>query len=526
MEDQTLGAQTTQRVTSEDSKRNFFRNTASNIIFFVFNAVTSLVMVPYVIRNLGWENFGIIGVAQQFVTYTQILTIVLVGTVFRFVTMCIAKDDIDGARSYFNTNFVSVLAFAALFLPITGLISYLTPAILKNIPPGKQANIQVLFFLVYMSFILGLISNPYRVGQFVRQRFDARNIIEIGSQVIRYGTWFVLFGLFTPTLWHIGLGYVLGSLELLIANAVSFYRLTPELHPSVREFSRPKFNEMTKMGSWLIVSQIGVVLYLSVDSLIITRMIGPGAFGKYNTILGLAIQLRGLSTMMCSLVVPVAIASYARNDWNALIRNSSRAVRFVSIGMAVPLAILCGLAGPFLTRWLGPEVVRILTPLVWLLLAHNVINCGVEPLFALSMAANRVAVPGIVTVVGGIVKVLLSIVLVKYTNLGFYGVAIAGLVSLTLKNSIFTPLYSGRILKSSSVPFFKALAPSVLVFGVVSLIASVLAKHVFLATYPRLFVAGTLLLVLSGLGVYFLALGKDDRAFIRRLRKREQEVIE
>ncbi|OFX16154.1 MAG: hypothetical protein A2Z18_11535, partial [Armatimonadetes bacterium RBG_16_58_9] len=499
------------------------RNTLSSIVFSVFNALTSFLAVPYLKNRLGWDNYGILGTANTFVLYTQILTVVLVGTVFRFVTMCLAKDDVEGARGYFNTQFITALVFVMAFLPIAGAISLLTPAILSNIPAGQERNTQILFALVYLSFLLILLSNPFQVGQFVKQRFDVRNGIEIANQTVRYSTWLLLFAFFSPVMWHVGIGYVLGATVTLAATVAAFKRFTPQLVPSLSGFCKSKFLEMTRMGSWLMVSQLGVVLYLSIDPFIIFTMIGADASGKYYSILGLALMLRVLAATMNSLVVPMAIASYARQDWVVLVKNLARAVKFISLGMAIPLGILCGLSVPFITRWLGSDVAGLLSPLVWLLLAHNVINCGVEPLFAINLAANKVAVPGMVTAFGGVLKLAAAIALVRYTNLGIHGVAIAGLVSLTLKNAVFTPLYAGRVLNVSSAPFYTSLIPAVLVFGCLSASGYALAASYDLATYPRLLIVGLLLAGASVVCVYRLALGEDDRAFLSRLRARKQE---
>ncbi len=520
---ETLPSEAQEHINIRDSRANFTRNTLSNVIFFLFTGLTSFLMVPYLKDHLGWDNYGIVGTAHTFVMYTQIITIVLVGTVFRFVTVCLAKDDVENARGYFNTQFIAAVVFVVAFIPIAGAISLLTPVILSNIPAGQERNTQILFALTYLSFLLVLLSNPFQVGQFVKQRFDVRNGIEIANQTVRYSTWILLFAFSAPVMWHIGVGYVVGATLTLVATVAAFRRFTPQLIPSFAGFSRTKFLEMIKMGSWMMVSQLGVVLYFSIDPLFITRMMGPEDSGKYWSILLLELKLRGLSTMMCSLVVPMAIASYARQDWNALIRNSARAVKFVSLGMAVPLGILCGLSVPFLTRWLGSDVVSLLAPLVWLLLAHNVINCAVEPLFAINVAANRVAIPGTITALGGIVKVVLAVALVRYTHLGIYGVAIAGVISLTLKNTIFTPLYAGRILNVSSLPFYKSLVPAVLIFGCLSMAGRALAAHFDLATVPKLLAVGLLLMAVAAACIYYLALNKDDRAFLMRLRAGKQE---
>lgn len=502
-------------VSKEDARKHFLANTVSNILFFVFNTVTSFFMVPYQVANLGIGNYGVITLASSVVSYTLILTSVLTSTVFRFVTERLAVDDIDGAHAYYNTQTIVFVWFSVIFLPIICLISYLTPSMFR-IPLGQENNTRWLFFMVYLSFLLTLLSNPPSILQFVKQRFDIRNYIEIASQIVRYSTWIIIFALVSPNIWHIGLGFALAALVKLIITVATSKRLMPEFGFRMHGFDFRKFIEMAKMGSWVAVTQVGFILYMSVDLLIINTMIGPSSGGKYSTILGLAFMLRGLSSTMTGMITPVVIASYARKETESLVINLSRSVKFVSIGMALPMGILCGLAMPFLTWWLGPKFAS-LYPLVWLILAHHIINCGVQPLFNVNVAANRTALPGIATLIGGLVKLGFTFILLRYTGLGLYAVAIAGIVGFALNNWLFTPIYAAKILKVSSWPFYKALLPSVLVFGVTSGAALLLTRSFNLAAFIPLAIATMLIFAVIGAGVYFALLDGADRAFLARL---------
>lgn len=500
-------------VSAGAAKKHFAGNSASNIVYFLFNIATSFFMIPYQLSHLGIANYGMVTLANSFVSYTQVLTVVVVSMLFRFVTLHLARGDVDTARSYFNTQFAALVWFAAIFVPIAAVISYATPAFLR-IPPGQADNTRILFFLMYLSFLLVLMSNPFRLAMFASQRFDICNWVDIGSQITRYGTWIVLFALLKPASWNIGLGFAAGAAITLVCHMVVSRPLMRHLRPTVREFDRAKFSEMCKTGAWVVVSQVGTLVYLSIDALVINRMLGPTSVGKYCTILGIALMLRGLFSTMSGMMTPVAIASYAKGDFDTLARHMSRAVKFVSLGAALLLAAVCGFASPFLSWWLGPEF-RILYPLVWWLLAHMVITSGVEPLHSVNLAANRMAVPGVATVIGGILKLVAAILLVKFTSLGFYGVAIAGTVSLVLLHVCFTPLYVGRTLRMSSLPFYKALVPSVLTFAVASTLAAQVALRLSLATFPRLALSISALFVIFGTAAYFLALSGDDREFLK-----------
>ena len=499
-------------ITTDEGKKHFARNTTSSIIFFVFSAATSLWMVPYIIHRLGIESYGMVTLANSFISMTQVFTIVIVGTVMRFVMLYAARGDNETARRYFSTQFTAIVVLSAIILPAAAVLSYFTPRLVK-IPPGQTLNTQLLFFLCYLAFIPSLFMSPLQVGQYMRQRFDIRNMLEVANQVFRYGTWIGLFALMGPALWQVGMGYVAGSTIAMVSTWFTLIKLTPHLKPKFGIFDKSKFFEMIRMGGWVTVNQVGSMLYLSVDALVINRLMEPASVGKYGAILGLLQMLRVMSGLMSGMMMPLTMSYFARNDIPGLMRVSAKAVKFMSLGMAVPLGVTCGLVTPFITWWLGPKFAS-LWLVAWLLLAPQVWNSSMEPLFAINNAANKVAVPGIVAVLGGLVKLTLAIVLIKYARLGLVGVALANLISFGLKNIVFTPIYAAHILKTSSMPFYRGCVSSVFVFAATAGGSWWLTQMVSLSTFPRIAASGVGLLAIFGFLVYRFAMNNDDRRFL------------
>ena len=502
-------------ISTSDSCRNFVRNSASNLVLAVFSAATSLYMVPFLIANLGVANYGMVTLANSFVLYTEVFTAAIFGTVFRFASVHIARGEYDEAQGYFNTQLVFIAWFVRALIPLAAAVSVLAPRMI-NIPSGQTANTQLLLFLIYVSFALSVISSPFRLGTFVKQRFDISNLIEIGNQVLRYSTWILLFALAAPKTWHVGIGYILGSLGFAFAHYIAFRIFVPQLKLRLGSFDKTKFLQMARTGIWMTLGQVGAVLYLSADLLIINRTLGPESVGLYSPVLGLSMMLRGVSGMMTGLMLPVSVSCYAQRDWGKLIRGACSASKLMSLGMAIPAGIICGLSRPFLTTWLGPEFGP-LYPLVWLMLVHQVFNAGVEPLFGVNLAANKVAVPGVATVVGGVLKVVLSVILAVFTPLGLYGVAIGTLISFVLKNLMFIPYYEGIVLKTSSRPFYMALVPSFVLFAASAGLSALATRIVNLDTLLHVFAAGAITGLVCALLGYMILCDREEKQLMRRM---------
>ena len=59
---------------------------------------------------------------------------------------------------------------------------------------------------------------------------------------------------------------------------------------------------------------------------------------------------------------------------------------------------------------------------------------------------NRVKVPGLVTLLIGLLHLLLALLLAGVFGWGVYGLAAAGALSLSVRHLLFTPLYGAKIL--------------------------------------------------------------------------------
>jgi len=135
---------------------------------------------------------------------------------------------------------------------------------------------------------------------------------------------------------------------------------------------------MTSTGIWMAVTQLGVILYLKIDLLVINQIFGTAEAGRYSVILQQSTLIRSMAAALAGVLTPALTAFYARNDIEGLMRIAVRGVKFIGLALAIPLGLLCGLSRPFLGWWLGPEFTN-LSPLMWLMMGHLAFNLSVIP---------------------------------------------------------------------------------------------------------------------------------------------------
>jgi len=83
------------------------------------------------------------------------------------------------------------------------------------------------------------------------------------------------------------------------------------------------------------------------------------------------------------------------------------------------------------------------------------------PLYAVPLAANRVKVPGLVTLGVGVLNLGLALLLAGALGWGLYGIAAAGAISLTFRHLVFTPIYGAVVLHQPLMTFYRRVVPIV-----------------------------------------------------------------
>ncbi len=133
-------------------------------------------------------------------------------------------------------------------------------------------------------------------------------------------------------------------------------------------------------GAWSSVNQIGVLLFLQIDLMTANLVLGPSEAGVYAAIIQFPLLLRSLAGTLASLFAPVLTSYYSKGDMEGLLSYANKAVRMNGLLLALPAALLGGLAEPFLAIWLGPSFVQT-APLLYIHAAYLAVSLSVMPLF-------------------------------------------------------------------------------------------------------------------------------------------------
>jgi membrane protein EpsK len=457
---------------SADTFRNQLpRNVLANIANFCINILIGIFLAPYFIGTLGTAAYGLIPLATSLTNYVTILTDSLNIAVSRYLTVDIQQQDYQTANKTFNTALFGLTGIIAALIPVVVVLSYGAPYIF-NVPAGMESGVTLLFVGVLSAFLVRSWSSNFTISLFAYNRLDLINILNIISILLQVALIVGLFSVFSPALGYIGFAYFASSIVFCLGSLALSRRLTPYLHLHPGDFDRSRLADLARMGWWAVVNQIGSLLFLQIDLIVVNLLFGATLAGEYAVVFLWATLIRGIAATLANVLSPMMLAYYAKDKFDQIIAVSRSAVKMMGLFIALPIGIVCGFATQILTLWVGPEFAH-LAPLMWILVLPLVINLSVLPLFAINIAFNKVRVPGIVTLFMGIGNVLLAFGLPMLFGLGYYGVAIAGAIVLTLKNTLFIPWYATKIMGIPSNTYTRSMVAGL--FATMVLFLAVLA---------------------------------------------------
>jgi len=509
------GAKNSPLVVPNSKHRRFAANLSSNLANFGLSVLIGFWFTPYLIKHLGLASFGLIPLATTVVSYMSIFTLSLNSSVSRYLTVALTRKDTNEASRLFNTSVFSLLALsAALLLFVLGGALWIDKFL--DVPSGSEQQVRDLFAFAGVAFLINAMFAPFSTPAFSCNRLEILNIVSIAQTVARVGFVVLLFTWAPAQLWQIG-GGLLASALVSAVGAIFIWRLlAPELAIRGRDFNWNTLKAITQTSGWMFLLQIGGVLLLSIDLVVINRLMGAESNGRYAAILQWSNMLRSLAGTVAGVFTPTLLVHFARDDMDALVNDGNRAIKFLGVFVALPIGLICGFARPLLTVWLGNDFAPFATLMV-LLIAPLSVNLAISPLFTIALAKDQLRMPGIVQIVAGVLNLGLALLLCGPVGWGMYGVAAAGAIILTAKNLIYMPLFTARLTHRPWYKFYREIGTIIIATSVGGGLSWATSSWLVITNWPSFIAGCTFVSVLYTGYVYFVALNAGERAIIAKM---------
>ena len=428
-----------------NNKKQLSINLIANLMSFSISIGVSFLLTPFLIEHIGKEAYGFFPLANNFVTYINLLVIALNSMAARFIMLEIMKKEIVKANIYFNSVFYSNLTMITfLLIPLCLSIFFIDRFL--NIPTNLHSEIQILFSLIFLTFLISVLGSVFNVATLAMNRIDLQSFQSIIQSGIKVVLFLILFSMFTPSIIYVGIV----SLSIsIIGTSISIYftkRLAPNLRLSISYFNKKAVKELLSSGVWGSFNHLSVILLTGLDLLLANLFFGAAKAGEYSIAQTVPIFVASLIGMLVGVFIPPLAARFASNDIDGLIREVNYSSKLLGVFISVPISGFIVFGDVFYGLWVPSEDASYLHLLSIIMMAPYLLSGSINILFNVNTILNKVKVPSIMLLSTGILNVVLMLFLINFTELGLLAIAISSSALSLIRNSIFTPIYPAKCL--------------------------------------------------------------------------------
>lgn len=497
----------------EMSKKRLFINLCSNIISFLVTLGINFFITPIIVSKVGNDAYGFVGLANNFISYASIFTIIVNSMASRFITYEITNNNIKEANKYYSTVYYMniILSLFIIIMSIT-LISNLTHII--DIPKHLISDVKITFILSFINLILSLFTSIYNIASFAKNRLDLSAIRTIVGNIIKTILLIVMFFQFNTKIFFVIIATIVMNIYLLLSNYKLSKKIAPELSIKKTNFSNNKLKVLAKAGIWNSINSLSRILLTGMDLLIANIYISADSMGILSIAKTIPTSIENLLVVFANTFNPEFVLLYSKNKIIELKNHVVFSLKIVGFSMLVPMACFVVLGTDFYSLWL-PEKnladIQQIQILSILSIAPFFVSISNYTLFVLDSVTNKLKRPVIATMIMSILSITTTLILLKTTNLGVY--AIAGVSSFfwILKVFFFNTINAAKNLHLKWNTFFNPFLTNLLSFGVILFVFCIIKKYVNINSWAELLVMIVIMALIGYFISFIIIWNKEER---------------
>ena len=487
---------------------------ASMLSYFVSYAIYFF-LTPYIVKELGVAAYGFVGLSNQIIGYSSLITIALNSMAGRFITIEYHKGNIEKANSYYSSVFYGNCIISVFLLIVSSiLVIYLDRVI--NIPDDLIVDVKILFSFLAFNTILGLVANVYATATFIKNRLDYTNIRDVIGNFIKAGVLILFFTLLAPKVWYFGFTSLVLTLYVSYTNYRFTVKHTPDLciNKSYYDFSRIK--ELVISGVWNLITKLSTLLETGFNLLIANLFIGAELTGAFALSTTVPMMINSICAKMASNFAPSWTQLYALENKDSLRGEILKSIRIMGFIASIPISLFIVLGKDFYQLWVPTQDADLLFWLSVVGLLVMIVAMPLEPLWNIFTITNKVKKTSINLLEWSVAIfscVLIGMFVTENPLARLFILASVRSVLATIRTLTFLPLFGAKCLGYKKTVFYPAILRNLICIGGIILLSSLISFINMPVSWGALVLKA---LFVSAIGVvcnWFLSLNSSDRKY-------------
>lgn len=484
------------------------RNTALNLIGQALPLLVALATVPYVIRGLGTERFGLLALAWMVLSYFSELGFGRAATKFVAEALGAGEEVRSGRLAWF-----AAVIQGGCGLVCAALLALATPLLVERIlrmPPDLVGEARIVFYVVAAAVPVMLVHNSFRGVLEAMQRFDLVNAVRTPASACNFilPAAGVLFGWSLPAIVALLMAARLGAL-------IAYYGAAWHVLPTMRGWPQLGGRELRKIagfGGWSTVSGIVSPALVYLDRFLLGSLVAVSAVAYYAAPYELVTRLLIIPGSLTAAVFPAFSALQGQRQWDQVGRLLARTVKYTLLLIGPFVVLVVAAATDVLGLWLDVSYAQEGALALQILALGVLVNSLAQVPFSLVQGIGRPDIGAKLHLLELPIHLFVATGLIYL--LGIPGAALAWTLRVTLDAALLfaaarrlAPIPTGGLL-AERVP---QTAMLLLGFGLVATTATTWASSVWLRLAVLTAIVGTMAAT-----VWRYSLSDGDRANLLR----------
>jgi O-antigen/teichoic acid export membrane protein len=507
--------------------RRIALNSAGQYLATAIGMAVTFFLTPFLVARLGRESMGLQTLASQSLSFIGLFTGAMGLSYTRAATVRYAKGEYEQMNEVIGAGFWLSAVTGVLFLGGAWVMA-LYPEEFFGIRGELVSDASWVIVISGLTSALLTMTGPLCAPLQLAQRTYWQSLGNIVATVVAAVVVVAGFRMGTPgVVFWVAVTNGARVVVVFLMQMPAARRVVPEFRIVLSlENIVARSRSLMRLGVWSFFGGLGYFFYYATDSMLISNLdeLGPGRILEYNVGQRWDPIIRMLVAGFAGSLTPALTGMVARGEGERLKLALVSSTRYAVAGGLLPCVLLLVLAEPFITAWVGAGFAVSSVPVLRIILVGTAVSLpaviGYETLVALGKIGEAV----ISTLVGGICNVVLAVVFVKYLGWGLEGIALACVVTMGLRNLIYTPLL---LIRHSGVGAWHYYVDGVVrptvgaaVFAVLLVLLRRMAVPTSLPGVMGCFALGTLLYVPV---VWLVTFRAEDKAIAMRMWVRATE---
>lgn len=403
------------------------RNTIWNMLGAGIPFLLGIVTIPYLLRRVGVESFGILTLVWSMIGYFSLFDFGLGRALTQQVAAKRAEGQIEELPSLIKTGLLFTLGAGLAGGILLAVLAY--PLGLKwlNVSSGLQASTIHALFVAAVGIPMTTLTVGLKGVLEAYEDFKAANLLRMLLGLANFGLPVLSVMIFGPSLSMMVVSLIIVRLIILVAHLILVHRKLP-LGWLKASFDKKKMHDLLSFGSWMTISNIVSPLMVVADRFIISSIMGASLVAYYTVPSDFLIRI---------LILPGALASALFPRLTSMMATDSAGAKSVyekslKITILVMLPICLGIAvfsywGLYF--WLGQAFAQNSWKITSILSLGLLMNGIAQVPFAAVQAAGKAKTTAFLHV--GEFVFYLPLLFVALHYLGLIGAAIIWVVRVT-----------------------------------------------------------------------------------------------